>query len=899
MGWIRDRMEDLEPPVQSLIELAQRVRKAKAWPRAERIKESSLATYLGKFDAGEALEWLEQRPGALQALAEILEMSQEEAEEQLAQLQPPRSSTGSRVRLRDVPVRPMDLRRESLPPGIPVQVRDPATWPLWWQAPSGAGRTLTGQWLEARGQALFLQAETWAEAERQLPEQGAVYLVLGSGEGAPLQATWPSGLKLCVATESPAPRPSEREVERGAREPRELPLASASRRPAHSVWLPVSSPEARSVLRELVDWVAERLTVEGFDREACQRWLLETPGLLARVDTLGTALGFIGLFAIYGKKGDASGLAKARTAADLARLFLRLRLQQSESVDLPLEQLWKRLQHLGQRLLLESDTPSAELRSTDGWLSLMHVRPDGADLAWLQELERQGLKVDRTGLQKLQGRLPAETFRVVRGLKELGLLRERQPSLLGFQPPWVLAALIEQALLETLEQGPLAWGTVLLRREHAPAVFEALLERCRGGDFSQAWAVLQAPDTRSPAWVAALEAIFRVLGLALLEGKAVPEPLRLGVLRLQRALVVPDDVGLPLPRIAYELPSARESLLVDHRVWDAALLALSETLTPEAGLSLESWCTKPSEEARRGLLYRASYRPPQEPRMPEVWLLPLLLLGGRLLDTLGPPAAASTAIPLLLQPEHQLRFLQQPQVSLSHLNPAVFWRALGPLMPEYTRRRGGDWALCVRKIWAAWLSSNPTELPSFLHLEEAHAEIFWRYLPPQAVEVLASLRHRHLLGEKDACRFFQAEHWAAFMRVWLEKTEPWGTAPMHALWQRIPAEYVRQAIRAGRPDKHDHATRKELWQRLPEVFCEELDALFRQGQWDKALTQVCGAPPSAIPRLLASAKAALEHRSAAPPASVIQWLHQTIAQRAPDWSKAWTLLEYLMPPAPV
>jgi hypothetical protein len=65
------------------------------------------------------------------------------------------------------------------------------------------------------------------------------------------------------------------------------------------------------------------------------------------------------------------------------------------------------------------------------------------------------------------------------------------------------------------------------------------------------------------------------------------------------------------------------------------------------------------------------------------------------------------------------------------------------------------------------------------------------------------------------------------------------------------------------------------------------------------LTQVWGAPPSYIPRLLASAKAALEHRGTPPPSSVVQWLHQMIAQRAPDWSKAWTLLEYLIPPAPV
>lgn len=899
MGWIRDRMEELEPPVQSFMELAQRLRKARSWPRGERIKETSLATYLGKFDAGEALEWLEQRPGALQALGEILDMAQEEVDGQLTQLQPPKPAGGLRVRLRDVPTRPMDLRRDPLPPGIPSEVRDITSWPLWWRAPIGSGRTLAGQWLEARGQAVFIQAQTWAEAERQLPDQGPVYVELGSAEGVSSHASWPSGLKICIATESPPPPlPQELEPERSLRGQRELPEGQAPRRNPSSPWLVVSSPEVRSWLRDLVRWVEERITVDGFDGAECQRWL-ETPEILARVDTSGTALGLIGLFATFGRKGDATALAKARGPGDLARLFLRMRLQQSEGVELPLEFLWKRLQHVARCLLLESETPWFEALSLDAWHALVHMRPDDADLEWLKELERQGLKLDRASLEKLQGRLPPDAFRVVRTLRELGLLGERCPQQWAFQPPWVLAGLIEQAILETLEQGPHAWGGILLRQEHAAAVFQALLERCRSGDLTLVRGVLGEPDPRSPAWVAALEASFRVLGLIVLEGKSVPDELRLSVLRLQRALVVPDAGGLPRPRIAYELSSAQDSLLVDHRVWYAALLALSETLRPEADLAIESWFIKPSAEALRWLLYMASYRSTHERRMPEEWLLPLLLLGGRLIDRLGLLTPPSVAAPLLLQPERLLRFIQQQNLSLSQLNQAVSWHALGPLLPEYARRRGVDWEQCARDVWGAWLSSSAVELPPFLQPDEAHAAIFWQFLPPRAVEALADRRHRQLLGEKDACRFFRQEHWDAFVRVWLSQTEPWGVGSLHALWRRIPPEHVRQALRAGKPDSHDHVTRKELWQRMPEVFCEEIDGLFRQGQWDKGLLQVWGAPQSCIPRLLASAKAALEHRRAPPPSSVIQWLHQMIAQRAPDWSKAWTLLEYLIPPAPV
>ncbi|WP_224241976.1 hypothetical protein [Hyalangium gracile] len=899
MGWIRDRMEELEPRVQSFVELAQRLRKSRSWPRTERIKETSLATYLGKFDSGEALEWLDQRPEVRHALSEVLEMTQEEVDEQLTELQPTRPSGGARVRLRDVPVRSLDLRRDALPPGIPAQVRDPSTWPLWWQAPSGSGRTLVGQWLEARGLAVFLQAQTWAEAERQLPERGAVFIKLASADGVPQRAAMASELKICVATEAAAPRVVEHEAERGARPLRELPESPVAWRQSPLAWHPVSSPEVRAWLHELVEWVGERITVDGFVEEDCLRWL-ETPEVLARIDTVGTALGLIALFATFARRGDSSGaLAKARSGADVARLFLRMRMQQAEEVELSQEGLWKRLQIMGRRMLLESEVPWFEARPLDAWHALAHSRPDEADLEWLRELERQGLKVDRASLEKLRGRLPPDAFRVVRALRELDLLRERQPQRYSFHPPWVLAGLLEQCILETLEQGPHVWGAVLLRQEHAATVFEALLERCRSNDFALVRGVLQSPDLRSPEWVAALEATFRVLGLLVLEGKPVPDELRLGALRVQRALVVPDAAGLPRPRIAYEGSPTRESLLVDRRIWYAALLALSEVLPPGSDLSLDSWCTKPSAEARRWLVYMASYRSTQERRMPERWLMPLLLLGGRLLEGLGPLATPSSAIPLLLQPERLLRLLQQSPLSLSDVNQSVSWHALGAMLPEYARRRGVDWEQCVRRIWTAWLASGASELPQFLHPWEDHARIFWHFLPPEAVEVLASKRYRSLLGEEDACRFFRKEHWDAFVRVWTQQTEPWGSEPLPVVWEQIPPEHVRQAIRAGRPDSHDGAIRKELWQRLPEVFCEEIDALFRQGQWDKALAQAGCAPAAYIPRMLASAKAALEHRGTPPPPSVIQWLHHMIAQRAPDWHKAWTLLEYLMPPAPI
>src|SRR4051812_32727757 len=125
MGWIRDRMEKREPLLASFSELAQEVCKARSWPRGEKLKPTSLATYLGRLDEGTELDRFEQRPGILQALTEVLGMTSEDLEEQLARLRAPRSQANFRIRLHDMPVRPIDLRNEPLPPGIPREVLTP------------------------------------------------------------------------------------------------------------------------------------------------------------------------------------------------------------------------------------------------------------------------------------------------------------------------------------------------------------------------------------------------------------------------------------------------------------------------------------------------------------------------------------------------------------------------------------------------------------------------------------------------------------------------------------------------------------------------------------------------------------------------------------------------------
>jgi hypothetical protein len=579
----------------------------------------------------------------------------------------------------------------------------------------------------------------------------------------------------------------------------------------------------------------------------------------------------------------------------MARFFVRMRRQQVEEVSLSADVLWKRLRTLGQRLLLEGEGHWFEARPLDVWQALARTRPDGNDLEWLGELGAHGLSVDRAALDKARNSLPPDAFQTIRALRDLGLLREREPQMYALRPRWVLEGLLEQAVRETIDQEmPGAWGKILLRQEWAALAMQHVLDRCRQGHFGFIEKLIAAPETLSPAWVAALEASFRMLGLARLEGIEVPEALHRGVLRLQRRLLVPSYDGAPQPRLPYAHPLQEEHFLLRDDVWYTALLVLTEALPPQDELSLESWCKGlPAQSVKWmvGMVSASSRRIIDDLAQP--WRMPLLLLGSRLFDRLALPLQDGAPPPDVLRPELLLRVLQQENPSLEDIDHRLPAR-LAKHLPEYARLRGVEWKPLARKVWTIWLATAPASLPNFLRPQDGDVSIFWDDLPPEAVRLLIQRNLRWVLQQETIYPFFQLEHWDVFVEEWASLKESWwGDAPS-AAWQFIPPGHVRKALRAGLPDKWDHDTRRALWKRMPEVLCEELDALFKQGRWEDALTQAWQVPPAFFEQVLASAEMAAAQ--AEPPPSILsRWLRDEIRMRVPGWERAWRLLERLVP----
>ena len=170
-------MEVATPPIDGYGELARRVLAHPEWPADTQPRARSLAALFSKLDRRIELEWLGDRDAAQRALALVLGCPLETVRRAVA---PEAETAPGRIRFFDLPyARPFDLRDEPLPPGIPELVRNPASWErVWWRAPSGSGRSLTGQWLRARGLARFVSARRLEDVLGRLGGSGPMFLEL-------------------------------------------------------------------------------------------------------------------------------------------------------------------------------------------------------------------------------------------------------------------------------------------------------------------------------------------------------------------------------------------------------------------------------------------------------------------------------------------------------------------------------------------------------------------------------------------------------------------------------------------------------------------------------------------------------------------------------------------------
>lgn len=489
MGWIRDLM--LAPPgrFRSFGQLSRALLADPSWPQDMKIQERSLSTLLSKLDRGHDLGWLSDRPDVQAVLARLLQCSVGDL------VRAPAAEPGAPTRkLRWDDLRyaqPLDLSAEALPPTIPDEVADPSRWDrTFWVAPSGAGRSLVGHWLAARGLAQVRRIEHPSELDE--PGEAPLYVELASTRVAIERA--PRRRRICLAAPTP---PTLRDGFRL-----------------------VETPPIAERLPALVRWLLARFPSDTLlDEESLLAWL-SGPVQSGEADSFGAVVGLAGVL-------DRVGLGRARgkSVLELARQDARRRFDEAFGAEAR-DVAWQRrnaieiLVAMARRALTDDTEAFALPRTLEEWIALVpDEHKSGLDVEWLRvSLARVDSSIRPADVERAARRLSPGAFRIVHALSQAGLLARTDEEHLAPAPRWISRAVELEAERQLLSASPFEWGEALLRPHAAPRIAERLFESLRSGDGAVLGDVAELEARESPAYAVAVETTFRCAGLALLCG---------------------------------------------------------------------------------------------------------------------------------------------------------------------------------------------------------------------------------------------------------------------------------------------------------------------------------------------------------------------------------------------
>lgn len=823
LGWLRDLMLQAPTPMRSLGDLSRSALRSADWPSDTKMQERSLAALFSKLDRDQELEWLGDRPGAQLALAKALGASLDDIR---VRLQSRQEALPSRLlRLRSLPAaRALSLLDEPLFPGIPAEVLEPSGFGnTYWIAPSGSGRTLVGRWLEARGLAQFIRAETWAEAERRLPAYGAVFVELEAPDSAPRPKA-PDGVRLCIAA----------------------PIAPHE---PHGLRI-VRTPEPDRYLRALVDWVAERSPQDGrFDPERVWTWLRSEPLERGVIDGPGAALGLCGLADELGTRALSEDLDK------LVRRYAQARFTASIDPDAAHAGFFRKngygtLVALVRRLLTEDAAPWDAPRPRERWLSLVPEELQReADLDWLKLSLGTGTGALRSSdLERAARKLPPGAFRVIRCFEQAGFLEATASEGLKLGPRFVSRTLLSEAVSALAFASPVEWGTALLEGSARREVEAEVVARTRTSNGANLEPLLESSDPDSSSFVGALELGFVAAGLALLEGAELSRELREGLFEDQLELMLELPGELPLPRILRGNADERSER---HGLWLLAALSLSEDLPSHARKHalLSPWRSA-QLDARLGLLLDRVASALGSALLSRASALAVFALIGRLRESVGALVAVDTP-----------HALEQPAVIVEEvLHGVLVWptlTALGDsqgLLIAATRAAASSlhvpWGDVARAVWLAWdAAERPAAGADFLLPENDPQGLFWAHIPRELLKpLLADTRDKPMpLGQLGQ------QPWAAIEEAVLD-----GSLPLVPMLIRYAPENVLDSwlLRRGLAGFDGDAI-AELFERLPERLLQVLALHFERpspAEAAQVLALLAALPSSQLPAAVAAAE---------------------------------------------
>jgi hypothetical protein len=863
MGWLRDLMQQAPTPVRSLGDLSRSALRSSDWPHDTKMQPRSLAALFSKLDRDQELDWLGDRPGAQVALAKALGASLEDIRSRVKRRQ--EGSGGQLLRLRSLPAaRAFSLLEEPLFPGIPSEVLEPASFDrLYWVAAGGAGRTLVGRYLEARGLARFVQAQNWTEARAQLPPLGAVFVELEAPDEVPLDETTP-GLRLCIASAS-------------------LPVPGRFR--------VVHSPEPETYLPALVAWVAERLPQDGrFDPARVLAWLRGEPLERGVIDGPGSALGLCGLADELGARALSEGLDP------LVRRYAQARFTASLDPDAPYAAFFRKngygtLVTLVRRLLSEDSAPWDAPRPRERWLTLVPEELQReADVDWLKMTLGTGPGALRSAdLERAARKLPPGAFRVIRCFEQAGLLEPAGADGLKLGPRFVARTLLSEAVTALAAGSPIEWGTALLEGSAQRELQAHVLERARSTNGASLEPLLETSAPENLYYVGALELGFVAAGLSLLEGAELSAELRESLFddQLELMLELPDE--LPLPRV---LRGDSQQRAERHGLWLLSAVALSEELPKHVRKHplLRPW-RQPSVHPAFGELLDRIVLAISSPQLGQPAALGVFAMIGRLRSDVGALVGVDTPheleLPAVIVEEALHGVLTWPTVS-------SLGRGRPGLLIAATRAAAitldVPWGEVARAVWLAWdAAERPAQDADFLLPESDPDGLFWAHIPRELLRpLLADARDKPMPFER-----LREEPWAAIHDAVLDGS----LIPTPPIVKHAPEAVLDSWLGRRGLEPFRGPALGALFERLPERLLRVLSLHFEApdvGEAPQILALLAELPSSLLERAVTAAEDKPLLRLPGPTlVGVRKLLHRAISEGGAVGRRAYPLLAEL------
>lgn len=878
MGWLRELMNDAGQP--SFESLARAALSHAHWPKDIQPKQRSLGTIFGRLDRDLELDWLRERPVVQQVLSEILRCPLAELVAHIAAQADALGEVTDRLRLSDLRTgRSLELSSAPLPPSVPTFLAVPRTWKLMvWKAPPGAGKTLVGKWLTARGLAETLTATQPSDLLRLPLGDAPLYvdcLVPLTGEMVSMLTRRRS---VCVAT---ALLDDSARFPLGTLSVRALATPDQSAEDDCPPWFVFEQASILAHLEATIDWTSLLLPANSTLRPAeAARILRRMATEWGVVETLSDVVYLCGII-------DELGATRLTETNKTSLVKLLLKRRMSEHLDRrdPKAAGLRRmlpgiLVEMAKATLAEKARSLFEPRSFEDFMqSIPLEHRHSTDLDWLRvQLSSKEVAILPRDLERAERKLPPGAHRIVTALREAELLVPVGGELFAMRPHFLVRLLDQLGREELVRSSPAEWGEALLGPSRRALLVDALLARAKGDPTGLVEDVLELLDEQSPAMVTALETVFVVLGFEVLSGLELPSHIAQALIEEQTALAVLDPDGLPERRVACAPPTCQAD---SQGAYLLAALALGEGL-PRNGLGNRQGLLgvgSAEEEARsyRALDRIASLLEDAWPARPP-WVKGALSLFDRIRLQIGvigrdghphPLLAVGTALDEI---EHGvlvwssvLSLLRKP------------WQ-LELLMLAQTQRPITETEM-TSQIWEALVSeSTPEEarqllerctLPLWTHAP-TRPVVDWLLCPAQAPVTVP----------------LQALPISVWQALAERVTDMASLAP--ELLDCLPTPRAKTLL--GTAGALSPAQLRVVWKNWPEACVVRVEAL-RTGAPLIAMDWLLAAPPSIDDTLVAAVHQYEWIRSAQPFCEgVRQWLHGTVARRAPSWRHAYQAL---------